>query len=920
MRRCRLVVLLQDNEYHATLSFSATTTLSDFQKTAWVELNRILPSQFPETVTSDLVFTERGSFTSSLFCESTQTLASIFPLAADFSIVSPPSPSLPRSTSNLAPPSPSAAPLIVHLSSSSSSSPSSSSPSSSSPSSSQPTLSPAFSFTFPPSPREGKTDEVSPRPRFGFSRSTLHSEPSTALLLPHPEEPEHEPNAPRSRLDRLADTGSLVGNLAPTTRRRTTLASIGSFEGLELLVTTASQKRCSGDCRGYAGQCSLRGERELALFCGTWNLANKVISEEDVQAWLPKKANDQDIYAIGVQEARGSENLPALMKQILPNHELLTESSGGGPAMKAFPWMTMIGLFVFVRSAVRQHITDVHMGAAWQKDWGPTNPGNRLGNKGAVSTSFKVNGHRVCFVCCHLTAHQDLMLHRNKDVEELMGTLHTDQPDMDLCSSADYLFWMGDLNYRVDFMDFLQKETPRKPELGYFNHMVSMIPEDIPVLLEKDQLLKMQRAKKVFYGFNEQKIEFRPTFKCKIQEGMLEYSPARLPAWCDRILWHSGPNKPVRPPCAYQSLENLTLSDHKPVFGLFYLPVFEGGSPHQSQLGECTLNIEHIECHGIHNEGVRTALRFMGEILEKGTNFEMQHVLEEKCTTPFQAGINPEWRRDLPCIRLGWNNLRRLKQEHLTVKIITETGATIGYARIPLAVPEAGSTKCRTSFECPISRRGLPAGVITGSMKLKVGDGTVGIKIAVVGGPKAGKHAIMGIATRQLPNAKGEIHHGFEAFGTKYSLTFLSSPNAIAQADVVLHVASLQDKTKDFIAKLDQARQRFGAKPVVVAGSQSDRREISQLDAEAYMRKTKTRYVECSVVTTKREENIRRVLEEVVWAFRLGSMEKQQIARAVRFSVESLGANLHKFFSNLATKSETKQVVFFHIDSMDNFL
>jgi hypothetical protein len=54
------------------------------------------------------------------------------------------------------------------------------------------------------------------------------------------------------------------------------------------------------------------------------------------------------------------------------------------------------------------------------------------------------------------------------------------------------------------------------------------------------------------------------TYKCK-----------RLPAWCDRILYHSNMPPAWQPTCVrYTSVEEVASSDHKPVIAVFDVPSF----------------------------------------------------------------------------------------------------------------------------------------------------------------------------------------------------------------------------------------------------------------------------------------------------------------------------------------------------------
>lgn len=51
------------------------------------------------------------------------------------------------------------------------------------------------------------------------------------------------------------------------------------------------------------------------------------------------------------------------------------------------------------------------------------------------------------------------------------------------------------------------------------------------------------------------------------------YKPHRLPAWCDRILWHTNMPQGMHPVCTgYFMVAEADSSDHKPVGAVFTLP------------------------------------------------------------------------------------------------------------------------------------------------------------------------------------------------------------------------------------------------------------------------------------------------------------------------------------------------------------
>jgi len=120
-----------------------------------------------------------------------------------------------------------------------------------------------------------------------------------------------------------------------------------------------------------------------------------------------------------------------------------------------------------------------------------------------------------------------------------------------------YVFWIGDLNYRLDM---------KKDEL-----FEAIEKKDWDALLVQDQLGKEIQAGQAFGSFEEGKIDFQPSYKFDKGTNQYDTSPKkRLPAYCDRILWLR--NDEVQ--ClAYKCHMDLKASDHKPVSALIKIPL-----------------------------------------------------------------------------------------------------------------------------------------------------------------------------------------------------------------------------------------------------------------------------------------------------------------------------------------------------------
>jgi len=173
------------------------------------------------------------------------------------------------------------------------------------------------------------------------------------------------------------------------------------------------------------------------------------------------------------------------------------------------------------------------------------------GNKGSVAARFRVYGHRFMVLNCHLTAHQQNVEARNRDLNKIWRRFCVDPSEHGL---DEIIFCMGDLNYRIDIKGA--------------NIVKKLIEKaDWSSLISFEQLTKQRAEGKVFLRFTEGPIHFPPTFKFKV--GTNTYNEKRVPAWCDRILWWRDQRVCTVLQRFYRSISTVTESDHKPVCALF---------------------------------------------------------------------------------------------------------------------------------------------------------------------------------------------------------------------------------------------------------------------------------------------------------------------------------------------------------------
>jgi hypothetical protein len=134
----------------------------------------------------------------------------------------------------------------------------------------------------------------------------------------------------------------------------------------------------------------------------------------------------------------------------------------------------------------------------------------------------------------------------------------------------DYIFWLGDLNYRM------QKEVTLEECYRRIKQ------NDLAFLRANDQLNTERAHGRCFSGFEEGTVNFLPTYKYipgTDRYDNREDKKLRVPAWCDRILWscRAGNDKTVDDSSSIKLVEleqynrsgGIKISDHKPVLGVY---------------------------------------------------------------------------------------------------------------------------------------------------------------------------------------------------------------------------------------------------------------------------------------------------------------------------------------------------------------
>ncbi|OUM70502.1 hypothetical protein PIROE2DRAFT_1378, partial [Piromyces sp. E2] len=288
----------------------------------------------------------------------------------------------------------------------------------------------------------------------------------------------------------------------------------------------------------------------ITIFSGTWNV-NGQPPNEDLYQWLsPDDDKIPDIYMIGIEEiveltpqqvmSTDPEKRKIWEKEILRN---LRKIDSGYIHLKS---KQLVGAFIsiYIRDKDVEKVRNVE--AQLMK----TGLKGLAGNKGGVAISLNYHDSSICFVTAHLAAGQQNVEDRNRDYATISdGIVFKGGRKI---GDHDYVIWIGDFNYRIN---------------NLANEVVRQMVYDgkLEELLKNDQLINQMAEGKVFEGYHEGHISFRPTYKYDNNSDSFDTSEkARIPAWCDRVLYKG---KMITQ--KYYRSTNLYSSDHKPVKSLF---------------------------------------------------------------------------------------------------------------------------------------------------------------------------------------------------------------------------------------------------------------------------------------------------------------------------------------------------------------
>ncbi|XP_014276357.1 inositol polyphosphate 5-phosphatase E [Halyomorpha halys] len=301
-------------------------------------------------------------------------------------------------------------------------------------------------------------------------------------------------------------------------------------------------------------------QREVRIYVATWNM-NGQAPPNALNALLLPDCMDHvpEIVVIGTQESypdRGSWEI-TLQETLGPSHVLYHSSALG-----------TIHLAVFLRRDL------IWFCSVADEATYSVRPGTAFRTKGAVGVSFYLFGSTFLFITCHLTAHEERVKERLQDIKriikalELPSRLPIRNSSADVTDKFDYVIWSGDLNFRLS--------RPRSEVMEWISSRSFPLLQPAQ-LTPGDQLTQSILNGCALRGFEEGPLTFPPSYK--YDPGTQIYdtsSKQRTPSYTDRILYKSRRKDEGIECLAYSSVQSVSTSDHKPVWGLYKVSIRPG--------------------------------------------------------------------------------------------------------------------------------------------------------------------------------------------------------------------------------------------------------------------------------------------------------------------------------------------------------
>ncbi|KAH9513601.1 Phosphatidylinositol 4,5-bisphosphate 5-phosphatase A [Bulinus truncatus] len=293
----------------------------------------------------------------------------------------------------------------------------------------------------------------------------------------------------------------------------------------------------------------------VRIYLVTYNVNGKPPPSDFTDLLQLSKSPLPEIYVVGLQEMGPHNWEGALMSALKPFDYVKVKSR------------QLIGIMtvLFIHRSCLPHVTSI------ESELTKTGLGGLYGNKGSASIRMDFMGMNIIIVNCHLAAHMENVAERLNNIDQILSSQRFRDPDSDNILDHDYIFWMGDLNFRIE-------------ETTYEGALELIEKKNFKKLIQNDQLHIAIQEGLIFEFFNEGKISFPPTYK--FDPGTDKYDTSakkRVPAYCDRILYffHDTAYGNLKLQASleeYRCHPSYKSSDHKPVSAIISFKAISKGT------------------------------------------------------------------------------------------------------------------------------------------------------------------------------------------------------------------------------------------------------------------------------------------------------------------------------------------------------
>ncbi|KJE90564.1 hypothetical protein CAOG_01864 [Capsaspora owczarzaki ATCC 30864] len=488
-----------------------------------------------------------------------------------------------------------------------------------------------------------------------------------------------------------------AGSSSPRTAKRSL------FQSLNKSLFTRSAKRSDQ----LSDPDSAPVKQSISVLVGSWNVGNTP-PPSSMASWL-RPTDNHDVIAVGVQECQydprpeyesceddwfgsvaktlGDRYTSVANISITPmtvdtykSEQSFLDAVRDGKARSG-----EIRLSVHVRKEHLPLISNV------EKSLRTTGRlGGLSGNKGGLCASFKFGETQLCFVNCHLNAHDENYERRNADARAINAGIKNGIDGFGATTQYPYVFWFGDLNYRV--------EAPLEEVKAM------LAAKNYAAMLERDQLAKSKQSRQGFYNYREAPITFAPTFKFK--KNKEEYDFGRITSYCDRVLYKTLPGLELAEGL-YDGAFDIHTSDHVPVMSCFRLDIVAPFTP---------LNTTHV----LHLGDLRTEDLAIPENSAPDAQallhacFNFAHATLVTDDTGAERMPNPKW-KDKISLKVKGFSFEYLRDCHILVSAREEGKSRSSLGEAAISLSEACDSE-KATFAVDLVLHGVPKARLLGTV------------------------------------------------------------------------------------------------------------------------------------------------------------------------------------------------------------